>query len=96
MTKPDVRQLCEKLAASRDSCEDWDEFISHLVFHDNEILALWQNERNDAANSGTWMHSMLEHLMNGFQVQPGVMSQEMLSAVNFLAQHPGCKVFRTA
>ena len=41
------------------------------------------------------MHSMLEHLMNGFQVQPGVMSQEMLSAVNFLAQHPGCKVFRT-
>ena len=93
---PDLEKLCKILAEARESgIADLAELIDFMVLADNEIIGLWLQKRNTAANSGTWMHAMLEHTLNGFQIQPGVMETELGLAMQFLAEHADCTVFRT-
>ena len=47
----------------------WDEVVSEIVIHDNEIADLWQRKSNLACNAGTWVHAMFEHMMNCFHIE---------------------------
>ncbi|CAE7418394.1 unnamed protein product [Symbiodinium necroappetens] len=51
-------------------------------------------DRN-AANSGTWMHAVLEFLFNGYQIAAGEMQGELDAAVNIVSQMGDVEVYRT-
>ena len=73
---PDITKICKWFADSRADIDEWSEIEKQFMLHDTEILLLWDNKRKEAANSGTWMQAMLEHLFNGYQVRPGDMKGE--------------------
>ena len=62
---------------------------------DHEIIECWQTKRQCAANAGTWMHLLLEHTLNGFDVAPKSMSRELSMAVKFLDKYKHCLAHRT-
>ena len=93
--QPDVEEICSLFAKSRDELQHWEEFMSHLMLHDNEIEAMWQKKKEEAANSGTWMHSMLEHLLNGYEILPGCMRGELNAAIGILGNMGPVEIFRT-
>ena len=92
---PSVIEICTLFAKSRDSIEGFEDIMQHLVLYDNEILHLWKQKGEEAANSGTWMHAMLEHLFNGFQVQPGSMATELSMAINLVGEIADVVAYRT-
>ncbi|CAE7390472.1 unnamed protein product [Symbiodinium microadriaticum] len=48
-----------------------------------------------AANSGTWMHAMLEHMFNGYQIAAGDMQGELDATVNIVSQMGDIEAYRT-
>ena len=94
-TPPDLSKICELFVASRAELNTWDEIMAHLVLHDNEIADTWNLKRERAANCGTWMHAMLEHLLNGYQICPGCMEGELNAAIRALEKMGNVEVFRT-
>ena len=92
---PDHSRICELLVESKNDMEGWKEFTAQLMLHDNEILDLWDRKRNEAANSGTWMHAMIEHLLNGYMVRANPMQGELNAAIRILAQMGSVEVYRT-
>ena len=78
---PDVAEVCRLFALSRSECDELDPVIQHLVLSDDEIMLLWETRRNEAANSGTWAHAMLENMFNGYQTAAGEMQGELGAAV---------------
>ena len=62
---PDMSEICRLFTASRQDLNGWDEIIQELTMSDDEIRLSWDVRRQSAANLGTWMHSMLEHMPNG-------------------------------
>ncbi|CAE7885066.1 unnamed protein product, partial [Symbiodinium sp. KB8] len=93
--EPDLDKICSMFAESRDDIPDWDELLSNFMLHDNEILDYWNRKRDTAANSGTWMHAMLENLLNGYQVHAGVMQGELETAIGVLVSMNDVEVYRT-
>ena len=51
--------------------------LCKMVMSDDEILLTWDSKRHTAANSGTWMHAMPEHMLNGYKIEAGSMQGEM-------------------
>ena len=92
---PNVDEICMLFADSRNELADWEDFMSRLMLHDNEILVLWDRKRDHAANSGTWMHAMLEHALNGYQIEAGPMEAELRAAIRVLGNIGDVHVFRT-
>ena len=70
---PDMPEICRLFALSRQDMNGWDDIIRELTMSDDEIMLSWDVKRQSAANSGTWMHSMLEHMLNGYKINPGPM-----------------------
>ena len=66
-----------------------------MALSDDEIMLLWETKRNEAANSGTWMHAMLEYMFNGYQIAAGEMQGELDAAVNIVSQMGDVEVYRT-
>ena len=93
--EPDLDKICSMFAESRDDIPDWDELLSNFMLHDNEILDYWNRKRDTAANSGTWMHAMLENLLNGYQVHAGVTQGELETAIGVLVSMNDVEVYRT-
>ncbi|CAE7836607.1 unnamed protein product [Symbiodinium sp. CCMP2592] len=92
---PDRSKICELVAESKSDMEEWEEFTAQLMLHDNEILDLWDRRRNEAANSGTWMHAMLERLLNGYMIRANRMQGELNAAICILSQMESVEVYRT-
>ena len=93
--EPDVDEICKLFAKSRESIDGFHDILTHFVLYDNEILELWNKRRDEAANSGTWMHAMLERVFNGYLVQPGSMSPELYMAVNLISEINDVQAYRT-
>ncbi|CAE7445428.1 unnamed protein product [Symbiodinium sp. CCMP2592] len=93
--KPDVDEICRLFCISRSELKDLDKVIEQFVLHDNEIILLWETKKNCASNSGTWMHAMLEHLFNGYQIMAGKMQGELNAAVRIVSQMENAVVYRT-
>ena len=94
-TPPDLSKICELFVASRAELNTWDDIMTQLVLHDNEITDIWNLKRESAANCGTWMHAMLEHLLNGYQICSGCMEGELNAAIRALQKMGNVEVFRT-
>ena len=73
----DMKNLCAESAKLRGHLSAWDEVVSEIVLHDNEIADLWQRKSNLACYAGTWVHAMFERTMNGFHIVPGCMTKEL-------------------
>ena len=93
--EPDIPEICRLFSLSKSDLCGWDDIVRELVMSDEEILLVWDNKRNAAANSGTWMHAMLEHLLNGYKIQPGPMRGELDAVITFLSKLGNMEVFRT-
>ena len=93
--KPDVDEICRLFSVSRSELTDLDDVIAEFVLHDNDILMLWDTKKNHASNSGTWMHSMLEHLLNGYKIEAGPMQGELDAATRTLDGMEHVEVYRT-
>lgn len=92
--EPDIPEICRLFALSKSDLSGWDDIVRELVMSDDEILLAWDNKRNTAANSGTWMHAMFEHLLNGYKIQPGPMHGELAAVIAFLSELGNMEVFR--
>ena len=93
--KPDVDEICRLFSASRTELRELEDVIAEFTLHDNEILVLWETKKNHASNSGTWMHSMLEHLLNGYKIEAGPMQGELDAAIHILGSMGNVEVYRT-
>ncbi|CAE7478378.1 unnamed protein product [Symbiodinium sp. CCMP2592] len=92
---PNISEICRLVALSKEDLNGWDEIVSALAMSDNEIMLHWDRKRIAAANSGTWMHAMLEHMLNGYKIQPGPMEGEMTAVIRFLSGLDNVEVYRT-
>ena len=91
----DISEICRFFALSRSDMNGWDDIVRELTMSDEEILSSWNVRRQTAANSGTWMHSMIEHMLNGYKIIPGPMRGEMESIIKYLSQLENVEVYRT-
>ena len=94
-TVPDISEICRFFSLSRSDMSGWDDIVRQLMMDDDEILSSWNVKRQTAANSGTWMHSMIEHMLNGYKISPGPMLGEMESIINYLSRLDNVEVYRT-
>ncbi|CAE7258342.1 unnamed protein product [Symbiodinium microadriaticum] len=92
---PDMSEICRLFALSRSDVDGWDDIIRELTMSDDEILLNWNVRRQTAASSGTWMHSMIEYMLNGYKINPGPMRGEMESVIKFLSSLENVEVYRT-
>ena len=92
---PDISEICRLFALSRSDMNGWDDIVRELTMSDDEILLSWNVRRQTAANSGTWMHSMIEHMLNGYKIIPGPMRGEMESIIKYLSHLENVEVYRT-
>ena len=92
---PDTAEICRLFAVSKEESNGLNDIVRELTMSDDEILLYWENKRNLAANSGTWMHSMLEHMLNGYKIAAGPMQGEMDAVVRFLSGLQNIEVYRT-
>eukprot|EP00439_Symbiodinium_sp_Y106_P041094 s4459_g5.t1 len=86
-TVPNMSEICRLFAASRQDLNGWDDIVGELTMSDDEIMLYWNNKRKTAANSGTWMHAMLEHMLNGYKIKAGPMQGEMDAVIGFLSEN---------
>ncbi|CAE7239314.1 SWA2, partial [Symbiodinium sp. KB8] len=95
----DMESLCAELIRFREELSNWDNIVQEIMLHDSEIVDLWKTKSFHACNAGTWMHSMLEHMMNGSDILPGTMTQNLNLAVDFLRdlhdEMPGLVAYRS-
>ncbi|CAE7650574.1 unnamed protein product [Symbiodinium sp. CCMP2592] len=95
----DIESLCAELARFREELSNWDDIVQEIMLQDNEIVDFWKKKSFHACNAGTWMHSMLEHMMNGSDILPGTMTKELSMAVDFLRElhdeMPGLVAYRS-
>ena len=95
----DARELCAELIRLRSMLSNWEDIVQEIVLSDQEIIDMWKQKSLFASTAGTWTHAMLEHMMNGFHVSPGCMSDELDMAIDFLSsvreEYPASVVFRT-
>ena len=94
-TVPNMSEICRLFAASRQDLNGWDDIVGELTMSDDEIMLYWNNKRKTAANSGTWMHAMLEHMLNGYKIKAGPMQGEMDAVIGFLSGLENLEVYRT-
>ena len=92
---PDMSEICRLFALSRSDVDGWDAIIRELTMSDDEILLNWNVRRQTAASSGTWMHSMIEYMLNGYKINLGPMRGEMESVIKFLSSLENVEVYRT-
>ncbi|OLP88805.1 hypothetical protein AK812_SmicGene29789 [Symbiodinium microadriaticum] len=92
---PDISEICRLFALSRSDMNGWDDIVRELTMSDDEIMSSWNVRRQTAANSGTWMHSMIEHMLNGYNIIPGPMRGEMESIIKYLSHLENVEVYRT-
>ena len=92
---PDISKICQLFADARADIDEWSHIEKQFMLRDAEICLLWDRKRTEAANSGTWMHAMLEYLFNGYQVRPGDMKGELDAAVALVQQMGDVEVYRT-
>ena len=93
--QPDLKVVCDLFKRSRADLANWEELMSSFMLHDSEIVDLWQVQRDHAANAGTWMHAMLENLLNGYQIMPGPMEGELHAAIRVLGTIGDVQAYRT-
>ena len=93
--EPNIDEICRLLRESKEECADLKEIITAIMLTDSEILTMWEVHKNRAANSGTWMHAMLEHDFNGHRVLPGSMQGELDAARQITESMGLMEVFRT-
>ena len=70
---PDHEEICRLLRESKHECSDLHGIIDMIMLTENEVLCLWEKNKMEAANSGTWMHAMLEHHYNNHPIAAGCM-----------------------
>ena len=92
---PDISMICQLFADARADIDGWSDIEKQFMLRDAEIFSLWDRKRTEAANSGTWMHAMLEYLFNGYQISPGDMKGELDAAVALVHQMGDVEVYRT-
>ena len=92
---PNIDEICRLLRESKEECSDLTEIIEVIMMTDSEIFTMWEAQKNQAANSGTWMHAMLEYSFNGRSVIPGNMQGELESAKQIIEGLGLLEVFRT-
>ena len=93
--RPDTEYICRLLQESKNECEDLDEIIKMITLTDDEILLMWECSKTHAANSGTWMHAMLEHHYNGNSTMAGSMQGELDAATEVIQSLGVMEVYRT-
>ena len=92
--EPNIDEICRLLRESKEECADLKEIITAIMLTDNEILTMWEIHKNRAANSGTWMHAILEHDFNGHRELPGNMHGELDAARQITESMGLMEVFR--
>ena len=93
--EPNIDEICRLLRESKEECADLKEIITAIMLTDSEILTMWEVHKNRAANSGTWMHAMLEHDFNGHRALPGSTQGELDAARQITESMGLMEVFRT-
>ena len=60
---------------------------------------MWTENGVTSSNAGTWMHAMFEHMLNGEDIVPGSMDEELSLCVKFLDElrdeFPNAMIHRT-
>ena len=92
---PNIDEICRLFAISKNDFAEWTSILDELAMSDDEIMLAWDNKRNRAANSGTWMHSMMEHLLNGYRIEAGPMRGELDAVIRLLSEMENVEVYRT-
>ena len=92
---PDIEEICRLLRECKDECTDLQDIIDMITLTEDEVHYLWERNRHEAANSGTWMHAMLEHRYNGHPVIAGSMQGELDAATSIIQSIGVLETFRT-
>ena len=92
---PDREEICRLLRESKQECDDLQSIIDMLMLTEDEVLSLWEVMKREGANSGTWMHAMLEHHYNGHPVVPKSMKGELDAAKNIIEGIGALETYRT-
>ena len=92
---PDHQEICRLLRESKQECADLHSIVDMIMLTEDEVLSLWEMTKREAANSGTWMHAMLEHHHNGHPVLPKSMQGELDAAKNIIESIGVLETYRT-
>ena len=87
--------LAELVQTARPEIENWPALMALLCMSDAEIKEAWHVHAGEASNAGTWMHAMLEHVFNGYNVMPGCMASELQTALHCMSPHAHLRAYRT-
>ena len=70
--------FCSELSRLRnDLACVWEQLLEIVCLSEAEMQMQWTKKRKTAANAGTWMHSMFEHVLNGHDVLASPMDMEL-------------------
>ena len=92
---PNQEEICRVLRESKQDCTDLHCIIDMIMLTEDEVLCLWEKTKQEAANSGTWMHAMLEHHYNGHPIEAGRMRGEFDAATNVIESIGILETYRT-
>ena len=92
---PDHEEICRLLRESKHECSDLHGIIDMIMLTENEVLCLWEKNKMEAANSGTWMHAMLEHHYNNHPIAAGCMRGELEAATSIVESIGILDAYRT-
>ena len=92
---PNQEEICRALRESKQDCTDLHCIIDMIMLTEDEVLCLWEKIKQEAANSGTWMHATLEHHYNGHPTEAGRMRGEFDAATNVIESIGILETYRT-
>ena len=91
--------LCHELQLLKHKSSVWEDLVKEFVLTDSEIMQTWSDNALRASTAGTWMHAMFEHVLNGFDVIPKSLHEELSMCLRFLSdtvnEFPKLRIFRT-